>query len=312
MDAVPDESDTTNNCSAAVTVTVGATPAPDLVVDAPTVSESSPTAGARFTLNATVRNQGSGPSSFTTLRYYQSVDSVITTGDTEVGTDSVSRLDALGTGNESVSLTASDNPGTYYYGACVEALSDESDTTNNCSVAVTVRTVTSPDREALVALYTTTGGDNWPINTNWLSDQSIDTWYGVNMNSDGRVVGLDLGYRSSCFLCSPYYGNGLTGLVPSELGNLAYLEELDLSYNQLTGALPLSLTRLMGLKTLEFDRNASLCAPADSVFQNWLRDISRKSGPNCADAPDLLVGSPTVSDGAPKPQSTEEMSLAAG
>ena len=62
VDALSDESDTTNNCSPAVTVTVGAAPAPDLVVDTPTVSESAPAAGARFTLSATVRNQGAARS----------------------------------------------------------------------------------------------------------------------------------------------------------------------------------------------------------------------------------------------------------
>ena len=138
VDSVSDESDTTNNCSLAVTVTVGAAPAPDLAVDAPTVSESAPAAGARITLSATVRNQGSGASAFTTLRYYQSTDSTITTGDTEVGTDSVFRLDASGSGDESISLTAPSTAGTFYYGACVEAVSDEADTTNNCSSAVTV------------------------------------------------------------------------------------------------------------------------------------------------------------------------------
>ena len=80
VDSLSDESDTTNNCSPAVAVTVGAAPAPDLVVDAPTADTSAPAGGARFTLSATVRNQGSGPSAFTTLRYYQSSDSTITTG----------------------------------------------------------------------------------------------------------------------------------------------------------------------------------------------------------------------------------------
>ena len=65
-------SDTTNNCSPAVTVTIGAAPAPDLVVNVPTVSESAPAAGATLTLSATVRNQGNGASDSTTLRYYQS------------------------------------------------------------------------------------------------------------------------------------------------------------------------------------------------------------------------------------------------
>ena len=36
-------------------------------------------------------------------------------------------------------LTAPSSPGTYYYGACVDAVPNESDTTNNCaSVPVTV------------------------------------------------------------------------------------------------------------------------------------------------------------------------------
>ena len=138
VDSVSDESDTTNNCSNAVTVTVGAAPTPDLVVGSPTVDASAPVAGERFTLSAVVRNLGNGRSAFTTLRYYQSVDATITTGDTEVGTDSVFGLDAQESGDESTSVTAPSTPGTYYYGACVDSLSDESDTTNNCSTAVTV------------------------------------------------------------------------------------------------------------------------------------------------------------------------------
>ena len=124
VDAVSEESDTTNNCSPAVAVVVGAAPAPDLVVDTPTVSESSPTAGESFTLSATVRNQGNGSSDSTTLRYYRSTDSTITIGDTAVGTDSVSRLDATESGTESISVTAPSTAGTYYYGACVDAVSE--------------------------------------------------------------------------------------------------------------------------------------------------------------------------------------------
>ena len=147
VDEVSDESDTTNNCSDAVTVTVGSAPAPDLVVDTPRLSGSSPAAGASFGLFATVRNQGSGPSDSTTLRYYRSTDSTITTGDTQVGTESVSRYDASEGGEEWISLDAPSTPGTYYYGACVDAVSGESDTTNNCSAAliVTVGATHAPD-----------------------------------------------------------------------------------------------------------------------------------------------------------------------
>ncbi len=79
---------------------------PDLVVGAPSVTDSRPAAGASFTLRATVRNQGTGSSAATTLRYYRSTDGTIATGDTQVGTDEVSALAASGTSAESIALTA--------------------------------------------------------------------------------------------------------------------------------------------------------------------------------------------------------------
>ena len=148
VDAVTNESDTTNNCSGSVPVTVPE-PEPDLVVGSPTVSDSRPTSGASFTLSATVRNAGGVASSSTTLRYYRSTDATITTADTSVGTDAVGALAAAGTSSESTSLTAPLSPGTYYYGACVDTVTDESDTTNNCSLSVTV-TVPEPEPDLVV------------------------------------------------------------------------------------------------------------------------------------------------------------------
>ena len=151
VDAVSDESDTTNNCSTAVTVAVGAAPAPDLVVDPPSVSDSTPDAGASFTLSATVRNRGDGSSGFTTLHYYRSTDSTITAADTQVGTDDfVLYLNALASSDKWTDLTAPETPGTYYYGACVDAVRDESDTTNNCSTAVTVSVGAAPAPDLVV------------------------------------------------------------------------------------------------------------------------------------------------------------------
>ena len=134
VDAVTGESDTMNNCSSSVTVTVGP---PDLVVGSPTVSNSSPLSTVNFTLSATVSNTGGRSSDSTTLRYYRSADETITTADTEVGTDAVPALNAAGTSSQSVSLTAP-SPGTWYYGACVDAVTGESDTMNNCSSSVQV------------------------------------------------------------------------------------------------------------------------------------------------------------------------------
>ena len=144
VEAVADESDTGNNCSTAVRVTVTQAPeAPDLVVESPSVSDSSLTPSQSFTFSATVRNQGAAQSATTTLRYYRSSNPTITASDGLVGTDSVATLAVSGTSFESIRVAGPSSAGTYYYGACVEAVSGESDTTNNCSAAVRV-TVTTP------------------------------------------------------------------------------------------------------------------------------------------------------------------------
>ena len=123
VDAVTGESDTTNNCSAAVTVTVGATPAPDLVVEGLNLGRSVPMAGEAFIINAVVKNRGSASSPVTTIRYYISSDSTISSSDTQLDTVSVIPLGALGGGYVThIRPTAPSTAGTYYYGACVDAV----------------------------------------------------------------------------------------------------------------------------------------------------------------------------------------------
>ena len=111
---------------------------PDLIVESPSVDDNTLTTGQSFTLSATVRNQGNASAGSTTLRYYRSSDSTTSTNDVEVGKDAVSGLSAGGTSAESISLNAPSDAGTYYYGACVDGVSGESDTDNNCSSGVSV------------------------------------------------------------------------------------------------------------------------------------------------------------------------------
>ena len=70
------------------------------------------------------------------------------------------------------------------------------------------------DREALVALYNATDGENWDESANWLSDAPIGEWHGVTTNDDGRVIQLRLDQ------------NALSGEIPPELGSLSNLERL--------------------------------------------------------------------------------------
>ena len=173
VDTVTDESDTTDNCSAAVQVDVedSTTLHPDLAVETPSVNDASPVKRATFTLSATVTNAGEVESAATTLRYYRSTDATISGTDTQVGTDSVRALAADGTSDQSISLTAPSTAGTYYYGACVDAVTDESDTTNNCSASVKVDVEesntprpTRPDLEVgAPTVYGTTLGPEAPF-----------------------------------------------------------------------------------------------------------------------------------------------------
>ena len=143
VDAVEEESDTTNNCSSSVEVNALESQDqpqgnPDLVVESPLVSDSGPTAGTKFTLSATVRNDGDGASAPSTLRYYRSTDETITTSDTEISTNALAGIGVSGSISESVEVTAPSTPRTYYYGACVDAVEEESDETNNCSSPVEI------------------------------------------------------------------------------------------------------------------------------------------------------------------------------
>ena len=153
-DAVADESDTANNCSAAVALTVREPPRrPDLAVAA-TLSESAVEPEESFRLAARVSNQGRGDAPAATLRYYRSSDASISTSDAEEGTDAVGALAAGADGAGSLTLNAPTTPGTYYYGACADAVADESDTSNNCSAAVAL-TVREPPRRPDLAVAAT-------------------------------------------------------------------------------------------------------------------------------------------------------------
>ena len=59
------------------------------------------------------------------------------------------------------------------------------------------------DREALVALYNATGGENWYGSDNWLSEAPLGEWHGVTTNDDGRVTELVLAYNRLSWAASP-------------------------------------------------------------------------------------------------------------
>lgn len=129
-----------------------------------------------------------------------------------------------------------------------------------------------PAINQLVALYNSTNGANWSINTGWVAGASNTnctpcSWYGVTCDNQDNIIGLDL------------YNNNLVGTVPSSLGELTKLRKLklmnndlsgtfpdiwsdlevlefiDLSNNNFTGVMPSSLGSLLKLNTLYIENN---------------------------------------------------------
>lgn len=125
-----------------------------------------------------------------------------------------------------------------------------------------------PSRDALIALYNSTGGDNWTNNSNWLiGDPCLDDWHGVGCGREGvycedpegeppqpggicdapslDIMGLHLS------------DNNLTGTIPAELGknNFPALLELALNRNRLSGSIPPELGNLSTLERVYLGGN---------------------------------------------------------
>ena len=139
-DRVSGESNTQNNCSRGVRVTVTGSGGPDLVVS---LSTSSVTVapGSSFSYRTTVRNRGDAASAATRIRLYQSDNATISTSDSELGQPG--SVPALGpsesaSGTTTITIGSATPPQTTYVGNCVDAVSGETNTTNNCSSAITV------------------------------------------------------------------------------------------------------------------------------------------------------------------------------
>ena len=281
VDSVSDESDTTNNCSTAVTVTVGAAPAPDLVVDTPTVDVSAPAPRARFTLSATVRNQGNALSASTTLRYYRSTDAAITTGDTEVGTDSVSDfwLHSSGISAEEISLFAPSSLGVYYYGACVDSVSDESNSENNCSPAVTVKVVAVPAPDLIVSTFTV---DN--------SSPLTGTWFilSATMRNEGNAPSASTWLR--------YYRSTDVTITTgdTQIGGTYSVSRLDAQESE---AESLSLAAPSTPGTYYFGACVDSVSDESDATNNCSSAVVVAVG--AAPVPDLVVDTPTVDTSAP-------------
>jgi len=143
------------------------------------------------------------------------------------------------------------------------------------SICDTVTEIPKSECDALVALYNSTGGDNWTDHTGWNVTNMPCSWYGVSC-SGGHVSQLSLS------------SNQLTGTIPPELGQLSNLTRLYLYSNQLCGKIPSELMNLTNLYSppngLNLENNnlidydtaygAGFVAWLDQMDPDWRNQVS--------------------------------------
>lgn len=111
--------------------------AADLVVENPDVNNPTPEVGEVVYFDATIRNRGAGILDPTTYSLYRSDDSLISEADILLRTGDVGALSTSKISVEVIGISVS-RPGRFWLGICVSSVSDEADTSNQCSEGVLV------------------------------------------------------------------------------------------------------------------------------------------------------------------------------
>ena len=279
VESVSGESNTGNNCSSGVNVTVGG--GPDLIVESPTVNDNTPTTGQSFTFSATVRNQGTEQAAATTMRYYRSDDATIDVSDTEVGTDNVSGLSAGDTSAESISLNAPSDAGTYYYGACVESVSGESNTDNNCSLGV------------ITVIQRGSGSPDLIVESPSVNDNTLTTGQSFTFSATVR----NRGNASAAATTLRYYrsSDATVSTGDTEVGTDAVSS---LSAGG-TSAESISLNAPSDVGTYYYGACVDNVSGESNTGNNCSSGVSVTVGGSGGGSPDLIVESPTVDDNTP-------------
>lgn len=154
-------------------------------------------------------------------------------------------------------------------GTCRDGLINNDETDVDCGgeycAPCEFKACPHPDRNALLSIYNSTGGERW-INTWDTASCDVCKWYGVNCEGD-RVTALQL-YNNNLTGTIPLQirelnrlhtlyldGNNLHGPISNTIAFLNELRALDLSYNQFTERIPFTLSRLTNLRYLNLNNN---------------------------------------------------------
>ena len=157
------------------------------------------------------------------------------------------------------------------------------------------------ERDILELLYKKLGGDGWHAKQNWMSEQSVCDWYGIDCDESGSVTSIQLGgnqlvgsfpteiYQLPNLVRLKLYSNTIyfnfagienaksletlsldnTGLNSVKgIGKARSLVEVNVANNKLKGPLPEELSRLINLKSFDLSHNG-----LTGFLPYWLRSL---------------------------------------
>ena len=154
---------------------------------------------------------------------------------------------------------------------------------DSVSAASAITVVLDPDRGALMSLYHAAGGSEWWGRGNWMTDAPLGEWYGVEVDEQGRVTGLDLSL------------NNLEGSLPPEIGNLEMLRVLNLGFNYLVAPLPRELYGMPMLEELYIPyNNMEATTLSDYLGLRRLRTLDLDASGVSGTLPPELAGHPEL------------------
>lgn len=144
--------------------------------------------------------------------------------------------------------------------AILEKIKTQIQQKNNTNRSVAVTDIPQSEKDALLAFYNSTGGDNWLYKKGWDFSTPVTSWnnltqtgwYGITIGANGNVISLAIG------------ANGLVGTIPPEIGQLTQLTMLAISGNKLlTGSIPHQIGQLSQLTNLYISNNLIDEVPAE-------------------------------------------------
>lgn len=144
------------------------------------------------------------------------------------------------------------------------------------------------ERDALLVIYKSLGGDKWKKNANWCVGHDIGTWKGVKLNhSTGRVNKILLPDNNLCgelpeeirvfeeLIEIDIRRNNIKGVIPEGICSLQKLEGLYLFENYLEGTIPDDICRLPNIKGIYLlNNNFKNIERTKTLFRDTL-------GPDC-------------------------------